>query len=265
VEIPNEILGLSGRKQCGKNTTANYILGLTMRSLGLVRTGFMITEKGKLWVNDILGNTDFAGVFDIERNNPTVADFKKNYLDEAIRFYSFADLLKQEVCMDVLGLTRAQCYGSDDDKNTPTQYVWENMPSQSTIDKTGAMTAREVMQFVGTDLFRMMNSNVWVDACIRRIQKDKPTIAIITDVRFPNEVMGIKNAGGKVMRMTRNPAGDSDTHASETALDKENFDWSNFDFVIENHHGNISTHCRLVSEAMKDEWWFPQIQEEEDN
>ena len=39
---------------------------------------------------------------------------------------SFADDLK-EFCINVLELRREQCYGSDDDKNTPTNYLWDNM------------------------------------------------------------------------------------------------------------------------------------------
>jgi hypothetical protein len=44
------------------------------------------------------------------------------------------------------------------------------------------------MQFVGTDFFRKMKTNVWVDATINKIKKEKPKIALITDFIFPNEV-----------------------------------------------------------------------------
>lgn len=39
---------------------------------------------------------------------------------------SFADTLKQ-FCIDILGLSIQQCYGSDDDKNTLTTYKWEHI------------------------------------------------------------------------------------------------------------------------------------------
>ena len=38
---------------------------------------------------------------------------------------SFADNLK-DFLIDTLGLRREQCYGNDDDKNSPTEYSWDN-------------------------------------------------------------------------------------------------------------------------------------------
>ena len=53
----------------------------------------------------------------------------KNYFDNDDEFFecSFADDLK-EFCINVLGLRHEQCYGSEEEKNTPTQYSWENAP-----------------------------------------------------------------------------------------------------------------------------------------
>ena len=66
----------------------------------------------------------------------------------------------------------------------------------SSIPK-GFMTGREVLQYVGTNIFRKMYNNVWVDATLRLIQEEQPELAIIADVRFPNEVEGVQKAGGK--------------------------------------------------------------------
>jgi len=38
----------------------------------------------------------------------------------SIKTYSFADPLKRNICIDLLGLTEQQCYGSDEDKNSLT-------------------------------------------------------------------------------------------------------------------------------------------------
>lgn len=38
---------------------------------------------------------------------------------------SFADNLK-DFLIDTLGLRREQCYGTDNEKNSPTEYLWEN-------------------------------------------------------------------------------------------------------------------------------------------
>jgi len=122
----------------------------------------------------------------------------------------------------MLGLTYDQCYGTDDNKNEMTNIVWN--------DKK--LSARDVMQVVGTDIFRKLDTNVWVRSTINKIIRDKPDLAVITDCRFPNEVDSIKQSGGKVIRLTRNPF--QSDHLSETVLDKDNYDWSNFDYVVEN-------------------------------
>ncbi|NMC62387.1 MAG: hypothetical protein GYA55_04395, partial [SAR324 cluster bacterium] len=39
---------------------------------------------------------------------------------------SFADTLK-DFCIETLGLTYEQCYGTDEQKNSSTKYLWENV------------------------------------------------------------------------------------------------------------------------------------------
>lgn len=141
--------------------------------------------------------------------------------DIVVKHYSFADALKS-ICIDILGLEYNQCYGSDEDKNTPTDIVWNG----------NELTARQVMQIVGTDIFRSLKPNVWTEATIRKIQKDNPDIAIITDCRFPNEIDAVHDAKGIVIRLTRSI--DASNHPSESALDKENYDWNNFDIILDN-------------------------------
>jgi hypothetical protein len=150
------------------------------------------------------------------------------------KIYNFADPLKKDVCMNIFGLSYQQCYGDDIDKNTSTGLMWEGKD----------LTAREVMQFVGTDIFRKMKNDVWASATINKISIEKPDIAIIADCRFPNEVQAVKDAGGTVIKLTRNPY--NSDHASETALDISNYDHSNFDLVLDNDNINIEEQTSLV-------------------
>jgi hypothetical protein len=144
-----------------------------------------------------------------------------------VKIYNFADPLKTDICMNILGLTYDQCYGTDDNKNELTNNHWNNKQ----------LTAREVMEFVGTDIFRSMQQNVWSDATLKKITTDNKELAIIADCRFPNEVEAIKNAGGVVIKLTRNPY--NSTSAAEMALDPLNYDQRNFDIIITNHHMDI--------------------------
>jgi hypothetical protein len=98
------------------------------------------------------------------------------------------------------------------------------------------MTAREFLQYFGTEVMRNIKDSIWVDYTMKRINKEQSSVAIIPDVRFPNEINAIKEAGGIVIRLTRDPF-ESD-HDCEKALDAESFDWDKFDNIIDNK-GNI--------------------------
>lgn len=219
------ILGISGRKQSGKSTIGNFILSLYLAGLGYSEKIYM-DEEGQLLISDFLGDNKYEGVFNIKK----IADecYDPSFLtaiaklNSRVKIYNFADILKEDICINMLGLTYNQCYGSDDDKNEMTNITWDNKK----------LSARDVMQIVGTDIFRKLDTNVWVRSTINKIIKEKPDFAVITDCRFPNEVECIKKSGGKIIRLTRNPF--NSDHLSETILDKDNYDWSNFDYIIEN-------------------------------
>lgn len=153
--------------------------------------------------------------------------------------YNFADPLKQ-LCQDILGLTHDQCYGTDDQKNELVDCYWDNKQ----------LTAREVMQMVGTDMFRKMQHNVWSGATIRKIQKEQSPIAIIADCRFPNEVEAIKAASGVVIKLTRNPY--NSDHSSETALDPDKYDPNFFDLIIDNVDMTIDQQNQYLYTFLKD-------------
>lgn len=143
------------------------------------------------------------------------------------RMFAFADPIKR-FCVDALGLPGKACYGNDQDKATLTDYDWGQMPFSH--QKTGRMTVREVMQVVGTELGRnIWGKGIWADCLTRNIgrylddPKVKVAFAIVTDVRFPNEVEAIKQCGGKVwvirgpQRIARTSRGDE--HESEKLQD----------------------------------------------
>lgn len=161
------------------------------------------------------------------------------------KIYNFADPLKQDVCMNILGLTWDQCYGTDEQKNELVNCYWENKQ----------LTAREVMQLVGTDMFRTMQTNVWSDATIRKIKNEKPPMAIVADCRFPNEVDVVKGVGGVVIKLTRNIY--NSNHASEIALDPENYNPNNFDLVIDNTSITIPEQNQIILSFLQNKGILP--------
>jgi hypothetical protein len=275
-----KILGISGKKQSGKDTAANYILGSLMKKLEYIN-GFKITQQGKLYV---YGWTDgFAQdcIVDYDDNTWPMSSLKKNYLDKYIKLYSFADCLKQQICIKMLGLTYEQCYGTDEQKNSLTHLKWEDMPGVldpesasdllcqaggssvypeeihyyfpgTTLHKPGFMTAREVLQFVGTEIMRKMYGNAHVNATMNQIKQDAPEYAIIRDTRFINEVEGVSE-NGLTCRLLRDVNKGKDQHESETALD--NYPLDKFSLVVDNTDMSIQEQNAIVYEFLKTQGW----------
>lgn len=160
------------------------------------------------------------------------------------RIYAFASLLKS-VCNDVFGTDGILLYGDDAAKNTLTDV--------RRIDGTGPLTVRQLLQYLGTEVFRAMKPSVWSDALMRLIAAERPDYAIIADCRFPDEVAAVQAAGGRVIRLTRGM--DADAHESERALDPDRFDWSRFGAVIANANMNkAEQRAELLTILKQWEW-----------
>lgn len=251
-----KILGISGDKGSGKNTAANFILGVNLVNYGVIRGSFKLNERGQIVISDIFGDDNINGVLnqDYYMNDETLNWWASNVWP-LIKLYSFADPLKR-LCIDILNLSHAQCYGTEDQKNTETQFEWQNMLGN--FSQTGTMTAREVLQYIGTEVFRRIYNNVWVDTTIRQMQIEQPEMAIVTDVRFPNEVEGIQKNGGKVIRLTRSPY-KKDSHNSEIALSKRYFNWENFDAIIDNHEMSITEQNQAIYNCLQPWDYIPEL------
>lgn len=245
----NRILAFAGTKQAGKNTCCNFLHGYQLRSYHII-DHFAITESGELAVDtkvvDAEGNEQQnQGVLDVTRIDADFMEWAIYNMWPFVKHYAFATALK-EISMGLFGLTKDQCYGTDQDKNTFTTWRWENMPGVG--KKKGRMKAREFLQYFGSDICREINENVWTDTTIEQIEKESPLIAIISDCRFPNEVEAIHSAGGKVIKLTRHQD-TKDRHASETALE----DWKEWDAVIDNQNLSIQeTNIEIIKTL--DEW-----------
>ena len=149
-------------------------------------------------------NTIIIGVSGKKQSGKSsLCDYFKYTLGEnEVKIYALADCLKT-FCVDVLGLTHQQCYGSDEDKNSLTEYTWEYFGSK---EKTGFISARELLQIFGTDICRnKFSPNIWTNATLRKIKKEHSNIALISDVRFSSEVEKImKQPNSYMIRLKRN-------------------------------------------------------------
>lgn len=235
------IIGIAGRKQAGKNTVANILHGIVLKNIEAVED-WNINNNGEL--NVLTTNSDGEsgwGVFDVSRKDQPFMQYAEHNMWPYVKLYSFADSLKW-ICTELFDIPYECVWGTNEQKNQAQQHLlWENMPR--VIDpelyasclknqrgagikefiktchphEPGPMTAREFMQFLGTDIMRKIYEPIWVNACIKKIQREQSELAIIADVRFPNEAEAIEKVGGTVVRLTRKIL--NDNHSSELALD----------------------------------------------
>jgi len=243
-----QIVCLAGPKESGKTTAANFLHGHLLK-LNEVIKEYEITKAGELKVNTHYMKDgevkEDMGVLDLSRKDDLYVQYADQRIWPYVKMYNFADALK-ELCITMFDISHEQAYGSY--KNSLTKLKWENMPgvasstqiedlSLSTEDleklgiqshKPGFMTAREVLQFVGTDIFRRMYEPVWVKLLMNKIKADSPLVAVIADCRFDNEAQAVKDEGGTIVRLTRRPT--RDNHPSEDGF-KE---FSDFDLVLDN-------------------------------
>jgi hypothetical protein len=226
-----KIIGISGRKQSGKNTVANYINGDILKSMNMIED-FFIDSNGMLNVKttDSTGKNGW-GIFDVTRKDETFVNYAERELWPYIKVYHFADYLKN-ICVDLFKLNSVNLYGTDNQKNQPTKFYWEEMPTGP--DKEGIMSHRDFLEYFGTKIIRKIDKDAWVNATLSKIINEKSEIAIIPDVRFPNEVKAIQDAGGIVVRLNRDMF--HSKSESESSLDPHIFDWTKFDIMIGNYY-----------------------------
>lgn len=166
---------------------------------------------------------------------------------------AFADKLK-EIVRDCFGVSEKLLWGSGKDKESLTHIEWDNVlvnPAykleylkSKIIKNYKYLTARELLQYIGTDIFRKIDSLAWVrpvESYIQTIKEDEEkyssrssfveqTVIVITDVRFISECDMIKKFGGEIWRVCRGKL-EKDSHASETELDK----YDGFNTIIDNN------------------------------
>jgi len=258
-----QIIGFAGKKQSGKNVSCNFVMMMKMKQLGISERIRVNNTTGELEFQDILGER-LNGWFTLNSVN---MESLYNSVGPFCKIYGLADALK-DIAINVLGLPRDKVYGTDEDKMSETHLRWENMPGVTTevtpqdpIDKEiagrlgryyekvlsgivyhepGPMTIREVLQYMGTEIFRKMYEHVWVDTLLRRIEEDAPEIALICDARFDNELILLKNRGAIILGLLRDIFQSKDTHASEQI----NFDLCSA--VIDNRERTIPEQCEAI-------------------
>jgi hypothetical protein len=140
----------------------------------------------------IIGFVGFIG-----SGKDTAADYLVN--THGFRRESFANTLKDAVSA-VFGWDRVLLEGRTKEAREWREQVdtwWAerlNMPK---------LTPRWVLQYWGTEVCRdAFHDDIWIASLENKMRKTTDNI-VISDVRFPNEIKAIHNAGGIVVRVKR--------------------------------------------------------------
>ena len=142
----------------------------------------------------IIGFVGFIG-----SGKDTAADYLVNY--HQFRRDSFASALKDAVSV-VFGWDRELLEGRTKQSREWREQVDEFWAKRL---KMPNLTPRWVLQYWGTEVCRAgFHDDIWVASLENRMRKTTDDI-VITDVRFPNEIKAIHNAGGIVVRIKRGP------------------------------------------------------------
>jgi len=164
----------------------------------------------------IVGFVGFIG-----SGKDTAADYLVNF--HGYRRDSFANTLKDAVAC-VFGWDRTLLEGRTNEAREWREQVdawWAerlNMPN---------LTPRLMLQLWGTEVCRTgFHDDIWIASLENKMRKTTDNI-VISDVRFPNEIKAIHNAGGIVVRIKRGADPDwYDAAVSANAGPDANPTWS---------------------------------------
>ena len=116
------IIGFSGAKQSGKTTCCKFLHGYQMRLFDSIEKFLMDTDGcliiNAIYMDDKGEETEGLGILDIDRRDPEFIEYASNKIWPFVQSFSFADPLKA-ISMQLFGLTEEQCFGTDEQKNTP--------------------------------------------------------------------------------------------------------------------------------------------------
>lgn len=245
------IIAIAGCKSSGKSSLCKFITYVIARVDGLV-------------ANDSLsGKFSCDNLMQLPKN-----DSKNNiYLTKNGSFYKHAELTGKpnveidsfarpikEMCVDIFGIDSANIYGTDEQKNSYTEYSWSKIPDdiKSSFDKSGSdkISAREMMQMIGTDIFRnYFSSTIWVDALMRRIEKSRSEVILIDDLRFNSEAEKLMKKNAMFIHLQRMWK-QGGAHQSENGLDLNIF--SGYPHYCSIPDVDIMIKNRMAFEAMRE-------------
>ena len=204
----------------------------------------------------IIGIAGFQG-----SGKDTIADYLQNIY--GFKRDSFAATLKDAVAA-VFGWDRELLEG-----RTTESRAWREQVDPWWADRLNMpdLTPRLVLQKWGTEVARKSwHDDTWIASLENKLARAHNDI-VITDVRFPNEIQAVRNAGGVVIRVVRGPEPDwynvaVDTnqgtfnHMAQAYPEVHPSEWAwigtEFDAVIDNNANGLDPLFAQVKRLVQD-------------
>ena len=283
------IIGISGKKQSGKDTVAKIIQGFDIwkRNLAL-QTEYPLSN---VFVRAYVLNrvSIYVSSWQIKKFASTLKE-----IVSILTGFKVEDLEKEEVKNTNLFLAYKLLYKKANtfeifasmedlvERLNHLRTVYLNTYSAEEVNdlfvqETVSVTPRLLLQTIGTDIVRTVNPDIWVNALFVNYPSDelikqlnsktdgsygvRQPNWIITDMRFPNEMEAVKKKGGITIRVNRpcKICGGSGYHKMSCPVSKSGehyseiaLDSAEFDYVIENS-GSIEELIEKVREILKKE------------
>lgn len=179
------IIGISGKKQCGKDTVCKIIKALDIWNR--YGDGDMLTFVKML----------------LKTPSPLGGIWYK---------HAYADKLKQ--VLSIILNVRVEAFEDN---------IFKMSYSEIAKPEGGYYTNRELLQRFGTEVGRSISPTLWVDALFTSYSEDDHWI--IPDVRFPSEAKAIKDRGGIIIRVDRETFSHDNHPSETALDDYEGFDY----------------------------------------
>lgn len=81
------------------------------------------------------------------------------------------------------------------------EQLWGTQAQKEAIDPRYGFSAREFLIRLGDNARKILGDRVWIDGCLRSIERSGAPVAVVSDVRYPNEAEVFALAGATVIRL----------------------------------------------------------------
>lgn len=195
------IITLSAKARCGKDTAASHILDKLPNSVSYALAA-CFKESIATHFADILTRDDVFG-FGVDRNSYLLYIERNDFIERVERIYEDFGYRTDDLGVD-----------------------W------SVIDDNNGWTIRRIMQVVGTDIgVNQIDTNIWLkefEKAMFSLEQIYDTVVMV-DCRQTHEIEFVRERGGSVIHILRD-TGLTDDHITEQGLPIDDED-----FVVENN------------------------------